>query len=83
MSLAEGLASYKNKGTIVLYSNGMVHPAQARDSLVRLGFENVLFLTDGLTGFSEKILKPVSLRSEPVSEELRAKINGWRAFFKK
>lgn len=81
--LAEGLAPYKNKGTIVLYSNGMVHPAQARDALVRLGYENVFFLTDGLTGFREEILKPISLRAEPLSEEQRSKINKWRAFFGK
>ena len=81
--LAKGLAPHKNKGTIVLYSNGMVHPAQARDALVRLGFGNVLFLTDGLTGFREEILKPLSLRREPLSAEQRSKINKWRSFFSK
>ncbi|HQN18747.1 MAG TPA: rhodanese-like domain-containing protein, partial [Syntrophobacteraceae bacterium] len=35
--LPDSLAEAKNKGTIVLYSNGMTHPAQARDALARLG----------------------------------------------
>jgi thiosulfate/3-mercaptopyruvate sulfurtransferase len=79
--LAAELAPYKNQRLIVLYSNGMTHPAQARDSLFRMGFSTVYFLTDGLKGFLETCLKPVSLRSEPVSEILSFKINAWRAFF--
>jgi len=84
MQLADlpvALAPHKNQGLIVLYSNGMTHPAQARDSLFRIGFNNVYFLTDGLEGFMKTCLKPVSLRSEPVSMVLSAKINAWRAFF--
>lgn len=46
--LPDFLAPHKNKGTIVLYSNGMTHPAQARDTLARLGFTNAYLLTDGL-----------------------------------
>ena len=64
--LPVALAPHKNQGLLVLYSNGMTHPAQARDSLFRLGFKNVYFLTDGLEGFIQTCLKPVSLRSEPV-----------------
>ncbi len=79
--LSMKLAPFKNRGTIVLYSNGMVHPAQGRDSLVRQGYDNVVFLTDGLTGFMEEIVKPVSLRTEPVSTEKAAKIAQWRKFF--
>ena len=79
--LPAALAPHKNQGLIVLYSNGMTHPAQARDSLFRLGFKNVYLLTDGLEGFIKICLKPVSLRSEPVSPVLVAKINAWRAFF--
>jgi thiosulfate/3-mercaptopyruvate sulfurtransferase len=75
------LAPYQNRGWIVLYSNGMTHPAQARDSLARLGFSNVYLLTDGLEGFLNHCLKPVSLRAEPVSAILAEKINAWRAFF--
>jgi len=40
----------------------MTHPAQARDSLQRQGFNNVYLLTDGLQGFRDRCLKPVSLR---------------------
>jgi 3-mercaptopyruvate sulfurtransferase SseA/uncharacterized membrane protein YedE/YeeE len=79
--LPAALAPYKNQGLIVLYSNGMTHPAQARDSLARLGFNNVYQLTDGLQGFLDTCLKPVSLRSEPVSSVQAAKIRAWRAFF--
>ena len=79
--LAEQLEPYKNKGWVVLYSNGMTHPAQARDALFRIGYQNAYLLTDGLEGFVERCLKPVSLRSEPIPENLAAQINQWRRFF--
>jgi rhodanese-related sulfurtransferase/uncharacterized membrane protein YedE/YeeE len=79
--LPTALAPHKNQRLIVLYSNGMTHPAQARDSLARLGFPNVYHLTDGLQGFLETCLKPVSLRSEPVPFVQAAKIRAWRDFF--
>jgi len=79
--LPAALAPQKNSGTIVLYSNGMTHPAQARDVLARMGFNNVYHLTDGLQGFVERCLKPVSLRSEPLRPEDAARVNAWRAFF--
>ena len=41
--LATSLAPYKGQD-IVLYSTGMTHPAQARDALMRLGYENVSML---------------------------------------
>jgi len=50
-SLEAYLQPHKNRGLIVLYSNGMTHPAQARDYLYGRGFQNVYILTDGLTGF--------------------------------
>ncbi len=84
VSLAElpvYLAPHKNRGTIVLYSNGMTHPAQGVNVLRTLGFRNVYLLTDGLGGFIEKCLKPVSLRTEPLAAETAARINAWRAFF--
>jgi len=77
------LAPFKNRDLIILYSNGMTHPAQARDSLARQGFTNVYFLTDGLQGFMERCLKPVSLRSQPVLPQGAAKINKWREYFLK
>lgn len=79
--LPAALAPHKDRGTIVLYSNGMTHPAQARDALARLGFRNVYHLTDGFAGFRDRCLRPVSLRSGPVPPDLAAKINAWRAFF--
>jgi 3-mercaptopyruvate sulfurtransferase SseA len=79
--LPDALAGRENKGTIVLYSNGMTHPAQARDALFRLGFRNVYILTDGLVGFIDRILKPSSLRAEPLSAEQAARINNWRQHF--
>jgi thiosulfate/3-mercaptopyruvate sulfurtransferase len=79
--LAEALQPHRNKGTIVLYSNGMTHPAQARDSLQRMGFSNVYLLTDGLQGFRDRCLKPVSLRPEPMSPGAAARVNAWRTFF--
>jgi thiosulfate/3-mercaptopyruvate sulfurtransferase len=79
--LGDYLVPVKNRGTIVLYSNGMTHPAQARDSLFRQGFANVYILTDGLTGFLERCLKPASLRSAPLSSEAANRIRAWRSFF--
>jgi rhodanese-related sulfurtransferase/uncharacterized membrane protein YedE/YeeE len=79
--LAQGLAPYRNKDLIVLYSNGMTHPAQARDSLYRQGYRNIYILTDGLQGFLERCLKPVSLRDEPLPPAAVAKIKALREYF--
>ncbi len=75
------VAPHKNKGMVVLYSNGMTHPAQVRDSLARIGYTNVYMLTDGLEGFRERVLKPASLRVEPLSAAQMARINAWRYYF--
>lgn len=72
---------HADKTRIVLYSNGMVHPAQARDALYRSGVRNVFILTDGLDGFIDQCLKPVSLRSQPPSAEAAKLINAWRLYF--
>ncbi len=79
--LPQYLAPNKNQGTIVLYSNGMTHPAQARDALARMGFSNAYLLTDGLNGFMRRVLKPASLREAPVPSHPAAKIRAWRLFF--
>ena len=79
--LAQALEPQKNAGTIVLYSNGMTHPAQARDSLQRLGFSNAFILTDGIVGFRERCLMPVSLRSEPLDNATATRVNAWQAYF--
>jgi len=81
--LPDYLAPFKNRNLIILYSNGMTHPAQARDSLARQGFTNVYFLTGGLQGFMERCLKPLSLRSQPALPQEVAKINKWRGYFLK
>ena len=81
VELPEFLGPHRNKGTIVLYSNGMTHPAQARDALARLGFTNAYLLTDGLQGFMQTVLKPVSLREVPLTASEAAKVDAWRAFF--
>jgi len=79
--LHQSLLQYKNIGTIVLYSNGMTHPVQARDSLYRSGYANAYILTDGLNGFIERCLTPVSLRDEILPKETADRIRSWRAFF--
>ncbi len=79
--LPQFVKQHTNKRMIVLYSNGMTHPAQARDSLARMGFGNVYLLTDGLNGFIERCLKPVSLRKEPLPEIAARQINLWRTYF--
>lgn len=75
------LSRQKNRGVIVLYSNGMTHPAQAATSLARSGHSNVRILTDGLDGFMHRCLKPASLRTEPVTPELAGRIKAWRGYF--
>jgi thiosulfate/3-mercaptopyruvate sulfurtransferase len=81
--LVSRLEPHKNKSTIVIYSTGMTHPAQARDGLTRIGFQNVYLLTDGLAGFVERCLKPVSLRSEPLPPEAVTKVQKWREHFRR
>lgn len=75
------LAARPEARRVVLYSNGMTHPAQARDALQRLGHRQVFILTDGLTGFLERCLTPVSLRDGPVEPGLASRIARWRAHF--
>jgi thiosulfate/3-mercaptopyruvate sulfurtransferase len=79
--LPAALEGKESEGLIVLYSNGMTHPAQARDALARMGYTNVYILTDGLTGFIERVLKPASLRMEPLSSGQTSRINSWRQYF--
>ncbi|GFK94718.1 Putative thiosulfate sulfurtransferase [Fundidesulfovibrio magnetotacticus] len=79
--LPQALAAKRGQGVVVLYSNGMTHPAQARDALARLGFPNVYLLTGGLKGFFEEVLKPVSLRDAAPSPEEAQRIREARKFF--
>lgn len=75
------LELYRNHDTIVLYSNGMTHPAQARDILAMHGFTNVYQMTDGLQGFLDRCVRPVSLRDEPVSEQVAEQVHTYRQYF--
>jgi len=79
--LFDYLEPYKDRGMIVLYSNGMNHSGQAAAALRRQGYDNVYILTDGLEGFKERCLKPVSLRSYPVSQEQAQRIRECREYF--
>lgn len=79
--LSDYIAQLEPGYKAVLYSNGMTHPAQARDQLYRMGYRNVLILTDGLNGFKEVCLKPASLRDTPPQVETAAMIHQWQAYF--
>ncbi|GEM_PF-2108513 len=75
------LEPYRNLDTIVLYSNGMTHHAQARDMLAMHSFTNVYQMTDGLQGFLDHCVRPVSLRDAPASEEVAKLISINRQYF--
>ncbi|OGV61162.1 MAG: hypothetical protein A2283_11340 [Lentisphaerae bacterium RIFOXYA12_FULL_48_11] len=79
--LAETLQLFKNKGLIVLYSNGTTDPSEARDSLRCQGFGNIYMLTGGLQGFWDHCLKSVSLRPEPLTIVDAARFKAWGTFF--
>jgi len=81
VDLRDYLYSTPRDTLIVLYSNGMTHPAQLRDSLFRQGFSNVKILTDGLEGFKANCLKPLSLRTTPTPPEKAHRIERCRLFF--
>ncbi len=80
-NLIDYVAAAGQPGRVVLYSNGMTHPAQGRDALTRLGYQNIYLLTDGLQGFLDRCLKPVSLRNQPLSDAEAEQVRQWRAFF--
>lgn len=63
----EALLEEAGDKLVVLYSNGMVHPAQAWVELARRGHDNVRVLEGGLTDFKREVLTPPSLRG-PISE---------------
>lgn len=56
------LSGYKANQKIILYSNGMTHSAQAWVLLRVNNFNNVYFLTDGLSGYINNHYKPDSLK---------------------
>lgn len=80
-SLIVGLQRYREFDRIVLYSNGSTHSGQAWVTLTAAGYKNVFIMADGLQGFFERVLKPVSLRQDFLSEADKVEINTWRAMF--
>lgn len=80
-SLPTALERYRNFDRIVLYSNGVVHPAQAWVVLLAAGYKNVCVLADGLQGFFVRVLQPASLRSENLDDKQKLEISAWRAMF--
>jgi thiosulfate/3-mercaptopyruvate sulfurtransferase len=59
--LTEAPARLPKTGTVVLYSNGTTHAAQAWLALREAGWLNVLSLTDGILAFWQECLTPPSL----------------------
>ncbi|MBU1105515.1 MAG: YeeE/YedE family protein [Candidatus Riflebacteria bacterium] len=80
-SIMQALERYRAFDRIVLVSNGATHPGQAWVVLQGLGFTNVYTMSDGLRGFFERVLKPVSLRMVTLTNSEQAEINLWRTMF--
>jgi 3-mercaptopyruvate sulfurtransferase SseA len=64
----EELLASRAGDLVVLYSNGMTHPAQAWVELARRGNADVRVLEDGLDGFVRDVLTPPSLRGSTTRE---------------
>jgi len=75
------LERYRDYDLVVLVSNGPVHPGQAWVVLQIFGYKNARVMADGLHGFFERVLKPVSLRMEVLSHSQVKEINHWRTMF--
>ncbi len=69
--LAEAPARLPRTGTVVLYSNGTTHAAQAWFALHEAGWRNVCALTDGILAFWRTCLTPPSLSG--LTDEASAK----------
>lgn len=80
-NLVKGLERFRDFEMIVLVSNDSLLSGQAWVVLKVFDYHNVVILSQGLRGFFERVLKPVSLRMENHSEEQKAEINNWRAMF--
>ena len=59
---SEGAIDLSRTGTIVLYSNGTTHAAQAWLELRHMGRRNAFVLMDGILGFWRECLTPPSLK---------------------
>lgn len=76
--------SIPRKGTVVFYSNGTTHAAQAWLLLRTMGITNTLVLTDGLLEFWRQCLTPPSLSGltdEGTATALRKGFEARRAYF--
>jgi len=77
-----GLDAAEGK-TLVLVSNGMVHPAQAWVGLTQRGYTNARALEGGLTDFKREVLTPPSLRgpmAQQRAEEEAARFHAMQAW---
>ena len=75
------LERYRDFDLIVLVSNGSTHPGQVWVVLKVFGYKNVKVMADGLRGFFDRVLKPVSLRIQSLTESEEHEINHWRTMF--
>ena len=66
---SDGAIDLSHTGTIVLYSNGTTHAAQAWLELRHMGWRNAFVLMDGILGFWRECLTPPSLKGivDPVA----------------
>lgn len=65
--------------TLVLVSNGMVHPAQAWVGLTQRGYTNARALEGGLTDFKLEVLTPPSLRGPMTQQRAEEEAARFRA----
>ncbi len=70
--MAEAAGRVPRTGTVVLYSNGTTHAAQAWMALRQAGWTNVLVLTDGILAFWRECLTPPSLADVTDERSARA-----------
>lgn len=75
----ERLLAEPGERMLVLYSNGMTHPAQAWVELSRRGRADVRVLEDGLDGFVREVLTPPSLRGAITEAAALAQLPAFQA----
>jgi len=80
-SLKHMLERYRKHDLVVLCSSDSISAGQAWVLARATGYDNVVILAGGVRGFAEQVLKPVSLRDEPIDEILKNEINQWRQMF--
>lgn len=80
-SLHQMLERYRKHDLVVLCSYDGTSAGQAWVLARAAGYENVVILAGGVRGFAEEVLKPVTLREEPVDDAMKQEINQWRQMF--